>query len=371
MDSMAAQGKLDELRDLDEMNVEEKDSYVHALGVVYGAGGDGFPDYVSVKKAATRAAGVAAGTGDAKLALREQLIAGHFGVEAASSAVLRAFSSSVIAQEDEHRKAVLAALLTPPKQKETAEPAEAKKDDFRQAIDQLVGKESDTLHKDFIEPFNAQNLRVPVAVHRATMAELRTEDDRVCADALVKQGPGAVPQAWKEGPGWRAIKGFIQRVAVAQVHATAEDFTGKPVNKQLLERAVDTSPWAMRGRLAAEATGRAITTIAKTDRQNAGGTQRHDTRRDSRPDSRAPQGPRTYPFPRNGNAGAPPTGKQANVAPVAALQRQVGIKCHNCGQLGHLIAACTRPTKCYACQGEGHRSSECPSPAKKPKKEEG
>ena len=171
------------------------------------------------------------------------------------------------------------------------------------------------------------------------MAELRTEDDRACADALVKQGPGAVPQAWKEGPGWRAIKGFIQRVAVAQVHATAEDFTGKPVNKQLLERAVDTSPWAMRGRLAAEATGRAITTIAKTDRQNAGGTQRHDTRRDSRPDSRAPQGPRTYPFPRNGNAGAPPTGKQANVAPVAALQRQVGIKCHNCGQLGHLIAA--------------------------------
>ena len=45
------------------------------------------------------------------------------------------------------------------------------------------------------------------------------------------------------------------------MHATAEDFTGKPVNKKILERAVDMSAWAVRGRMAAEAAGRAIARI--------------------------------------------------------------------------------------------------------------
>ena len=372
MDEMAAQGKLTELRELAVMKIDDRERLVQALGVVYGTGGDGFPSYVSIKDAATIAVGYAAITGAEKLQLREYLVAGRFGVAASTRVVLIGFAASILAQEDEHRKALLTVLLTPPKQKETAETAEVNKDDFRQAIDQLVGKEGDCLHKHFIEPFSAQNLSVPVAVHRATMAELRTEEDRLYADAIIKQGPGVVPASWKEGPGWRSIKGFIQRVAVAQVHATAEDFTGKPVNKRILERAVDTSAWAVRRRMAAEAAGRAIATIAKTDRQNAGGGQRPDTRRDTRPDVKAPPGPpRTYLFnhPRAVNAGAPPAGLPANAAPGAPLPRP--IKCHNCGQVGHLIASCQRPTKCYACQGEGHRSDQCPNAAKRHKKEDG
>ena len=371
MDEMAAHGKLAELRELSVMKIDDRDRLIEALGVVFGTGGDGFPSYVSIRDAATSAVGCAAITGPEKLQLRDDLVAGRFGVATSTRVVLIGFAASVLAQEDEHRKALLKVLLTPPQQKGTAETAEVKKDDFRQAIDQLVGKEGDCLHKHFLEPFTAQNFSVPVAVHRATMAELRTEEDRLYADAIMKQGPGDVPASWKEGPGWRSIKGFIQRVAVAQVHATAEDFTGKPVNKKVLERAVDMSAWAVRGRMAAEATGRAITTIAKTDRQNAGGGQRPDTRRDTRPDGKAPPGPpRTYHFthPRAVNAGAPPAGLPANAAPGAPLPRP--LKCHNCGQVGHLRASCQRPTKCYACQGEGHRSDQCPFSAKRYKKED-
>ena len=199
MDEMAARGKLSELRELSIMKIDDRDRLIEALGVVYGTGGDGFPSYVSIRDAATSAVGYAANTGPEKLQLRDDLVAGRFGVAASTREVLIGFAAGILTQEDEHRKALLTVLLTPPKQKETAETAEVKKDDFRQAIDQLVGKEGDCLHKHFLEPFSAQNLSVPVAVHRATMAELRTEEDRLVADAIIKQGPGEVPASWKEG----------------------------------------------------------------------------------------------------------------------------------------------------------------------------
>ena len=374
MDGMAAAAGAEsevftKLRKVVAWNIKERDVHESTLRAVYGTSGDGFPSHVSIRKAATYALTVTEGDFAIKDAIEQSLIKGEFERPEATVEVLRAFAVSIVQQDDAHQEAVrqLKGLLAAPKEAKSATPtAEAKKEDPREAINGLVGKDGDELHQDFVEAFDSQNFMVPREVHLASMAEMKGEEERKYVTAIRLQGAGKVPQAWKEGPGWGAIKAFIERVAVAQLHALAESFTGKPVNKDVLTRAVANSSWELRGRSAAEATGRAIATMSKTDRQNAGHpVQRLPPPTRDRPVVH-PQGqPRTYTFPRHVTAGAVAaavaTTARQNATQVANVPGvQLGPKCHNCGQHGHLIAACTRPTKCYACQGDGHRSDQCP-----------
>ena len=80
------------------MKIEEREPIIQALGLVYGAGRDGFPGYVSLRQAATNAVGFAAITSVEELALRHP--------RPMTTEILTAIGTEIIAQYEANRMAV-------------------------------------------------------------------------------------------------------------------------------------------------------------------------------------------------------------------------------------------------------------------------
>jgi Zinc knuckle len=57
-------------------------------------------------------------------------------------------------------------------------------------------------------------------------------------------------------------------------------------------------------------------------------------------------------------ASAAPYPNAFNIDYRRRREAPVGMRCYNCGGIGHRAMACTSPTFCYRCQMSGHIAAE-------------